>query len=315
MNWWEPLISLGSAILGAFVGGFFVHRLTMLREAIGARRTQRIAFLLDAYRKLIDASERDPLTPQRRDNLEGALADVMLLGGVQEIRAANRFQQDFVGRNNSSLMPVIESLRKSLREELDLPEVALPRQFNFRLKLKDDEGPVSHGNMPATEVDAILGDGANLLRQINNAQKSKTGRELTDVRRQQLADVYGRFAGVDHKCVLWVDDNEDWIQAERTMLEAAGVSTVWAPNTECALELLTGNNFQAIISDMARDEGAQEGFTLLDAVRQRGDSTPFIVYSGIDSSDFARAIQDRGGQGATNDPSRLFELVMNELSR
>ncbi|WP_238400221.1 hypothetical protein, partial [Kocuria marina] len=78
-----------------------------------------MTFLLDAYRKLIDASERDTLSSERRDNLEGALADVMLLGGQEEIQAAGRFQRDFVESKSSSLVPVIVSLRKSLRSELD----------------------------------------------------------------------------------------------------------------------------------------------------------------------------------------------------
>ena len=38
-------------------------------------------------------------------------------------------------------------------------------------------------------------------------------------------DAYERAAGIDFKCVLWVDDNERWIEYERAMLEAAGVST------------------------------------------------------------------------------------------
>lgn len=128
-------------------------------------------------------------------------------------------------------------------------------------------------------------------------------------------DAYERAAGIDFKCVLWVDDNERWIEYERAMLEAAGVSTVWVPSTERALELLTGNSFHTIISDMGRSEGPQEGFALLDAIRARGYQTPLIVYSGSDRSDHVRAVLDRGGQGATNDPSRLFELVMNEVSR
>ncbi len=306
---------MGSAILGAFAGGFVVHKLTLRREAVSARRTQRVTFLLDAYRKLIDASERDTLSSERRDNLEGALADVMLLGGQEEIQAAGRFQRDFVENKSSSLVPVIESLRKSLRSELDLPEIALPSQFNFRLHIEGEDehffGENGSGSMPS----ARAVDGADLLYRINTAQKARTGQDLTDERRTQLMDAYERAAGVDFKCVLWVDDNERWIEHERAMLEAAGVSTVWVPSTERALELLTGNAFHTIISDMGRAEGPQEGFALLDAIRERGDQTPLIVYSGSDRPDHVRAVLDRGGQGATNDPSRLFELVMNEVSR
>lgn len=271
-------------------------------------------FLLDAYRKLIDASERDVLSRQRRDNLEGALADVMLLGGQHEIQAADRFQRDFVEGNNSSMMPVIESLRKSLRSELDLPEIALPSRFNFRLRLDGEGEHLANGPRSGFVPSAHAVDTANLLHRINIAQKARTGRNLTDERQKQLIDVYNRVAGFDFKCVLWVDDNEEWVERERAMLEAAGVSAVWVPNTGRALELLTGNAFQAIISDVGRAEGPQEGFALLDAIRKRGDRTPLIVYSGSDRPDHARAVLDRGGQGATNDPSRLFELVMNEVS-
>lgn len=313
MTWWEPLIPLGSAILGAFVGGIVVHKLTLRREAVNARRTQRVSFLLDAYRKLIDASERDGLSAQRKDNLEAALADVMLLGGQDEMQATDRFQRDFVEGRSASLLPVIESLRKSLRSELDLPEIALPSQFNFRLYGEDDN--FSYEKDSGLVPSARVVDGANLLQKINSAQKAKTGQELTGKRREQLMDAYGQVAGGDCKRVLWVDDNPKWIEHERAMLEAAGVSIVWVPSTALALELLAENSFQAIISDMGRVEGPEEGFVLLDAIRRSGDRTPLIVYSGSGHSDHVQAVLDRGGQGATNDPSRLFELVMTEVSR
>lgn len=141
MNWWEPLIPLASAIVGALIGGVIVHKLTLRREALSARRDQRVSFLLDAYRKLIDASEREVLGPRRRDNLESALADIMLLGGAREIEATERFQLDFVEGRGSSLTPVIEALRNSLRMELGLPEVELPSRFNLRLQVDEDPQP------------------------------------------------------------------------------------------------------------------------------------------------------------------------------
>lgn len=139
MNWWEPLISLTSVLVGALVGGLVVHRFTLRRESLSARRTQRVAFLLDAYRKLIDASERDVLGEQRRDNLESALADIMLLGGVSEIEAAERFQYELAEGHGASLVPVIVALRASLRRELGIEAVKLPDKFNFRLNLDGDE--------------------------------------------------------------------------------------------------------------------------------------------------------------------------------
>ncbi|WP_454301246.1 hypothetical protein [Salana multivorans] len=149
MDWWQFLLSLFSVLAGAVVGGLVVHRLTLRRESLAARRTQRVAFLLDAYRKLIDASERDFLGADRRDNLESALADIMLLGGKGEIDATERFQQRFAEDGAASLMPVIVSLRASLRKELGLDVVDLPSRFNFRLALDGDPAPSRKGSAGA----------------------------------------------------------------------------------------------------------------------------------------------------------------------
>lgn len=138
MTSWEPFVPVVTAILGAVVGGVVVHRLTLKRESLSARRSQKVSFLPDAYRKLIDASEHEVLSPTRRDNLESAFADIMLMGGAPEIEATQRFQLDFVEGKSVSLIPVIEALCNSLRNELGLSEVKLPQRFNLRLHLNED---------------------------------------------------------------------------------------------------------------------------------------------------------------------------------
>lgn len=141
MNWWTVLGSAVSALVGAIGGGLLVHWLTLRREVVAARRTQRVAFLLDAYRKLIDASERETLGPERRDNLESALADIVLLGGKREIDEASKFMQAFARDGGASMTPVIDALRDSLRTELALQSVAMPKLFNLRLYLDSDDRP------------------------------------------------------------------------------------------------------------------------------------------------------------------------------
>ena len=44
------LISLPSAVVGAMVGGFLVHKLTMSRELVADRRAKRTDYLISAYR-------------------------------------------------------------------------------------------------------------------------------------------------------------------------------------------------------------------------------------------------------------------------
>ena len=152
-----------------------------------------------------------------------------------------------------------------------------------------------------------------IKRLLNAVQASKTNSPLSP---ERTADALAAYAEANKgaKQILWVDDNVEWIQMERETLEAAGVATVWAPSTQRALDLLTGNSFSVVVTDMKRSEGEKEGYALLEAMRARGDDTPVIVYSSSCHPDHIAQVVDHGGQGATNDPAELFELVMKELS-
>lgn len=130
------IFSLLSAILGAVIGGFVAHRLTVKREVDNARRNQRIDFLLSAYRRLINSSNRGRnLSQEYRDDLESALSDIILLGGHKEIEAAQDFMKEMNEGNSGSLDPVIETLRNSLRSELGLEQTVLPKPHTLRIKL------------------------------------------------------------------------------------------------------------------------------------------------------------------------------------
>ncbi|OFK72162.1 hypothetical protein HMPREF2609_10265 [Rothia sp. HMSC058E10] len=129
------IFSLLSAILGAVIGGFVAHRLTVKREVDNARRNQRIDFLLSAYRRLINSSNRGRnLSQEYRDDLESALSDIILLGGHKEIEAAQDFMKEMNEGNSGSLDPVIETLRNSLRSELGLEQTVLPKPHTLRIK-------------------------------------------------------------------------------------------------------------------------------------------------------------------------------------
>ena len=65
-------------------------------------------------------------------------SDIMLLGGKEEIDAASKFMVQFEETTEGSLGPVIFALRKSLRNEIGLNDVPMPRPYNLRLHLNDD---------------------------------------------------------------------------------------------------------------------------------------------------------------------------------
>ncbi len=143
----------------------------------------------------------------------------------------------------------------------------------------------------------------------------RTGKSLTGDRRERALAVASSSDLISkaHQ-ILWVDDHRDWVQYERQVLAEMGILSVWVQNTTAAMGVLQGNDFAAVITDMGRAEGDREGFALLGAMRDAGMTNPVFVYSSSDRPEDIQAVLDSGGQGATNDPSRLFQLVVQELA-
>jgi CheY-like chemotaxis protein len=113
--------------------------------------------------------------------------------------------------------------------------------------------------------------------------------------------------------VLWVDDRPDNNVYERRAFESVGLRLTLARSTNEALDLLKGNKYAAIISDMGRREGNREGYVLLDAIRRQGNLTPFIIYAGSNLPEHNEETLKHGGQGTTNHPQELFQIVMKAI--
>lgn len=114
--------------------------------------------------------------------------------------------------------------------------------------------------------------------------------------------------------VLWVDDRPDNNIYERQAFQAQGIEFSLALSTNEALDILKTNKFAAIISDMGRKEGPQEGYVLLDKLRSLGDTTPFVIYAGSNLPEHKRQAREHGAIGSTNRADELFQLVMGAIS-
>ena len=115
--------------------------------------------------------------------------------------------------------------------------------------------------------------------------------------------------------VLWVDDIPENNVYERRALEAVGIRFVLSTTTEDALGKTLRSSYAAIISDMGRPPDHRAGYTLLDALRQRGDRTPFIIYAGSRSPEHNAEARKHGALGYTNRPQELFQLVVPAIVR
>lgn len=114
--------------------------------------------------------------------------------------------------------------------------------------------------------------------------------------------------------VLWVDDRPENNVYERQAFEAQGMEFSLALSTNEAIELLKSNKFAAIISDMGRKEGEQEGYVLLEKLRSSGNKTPFIIYAGSNLPEHKKLAREHGAFGSTNRAEELFQLVMSAVT-
>ena len=115
------------------------------------------------------------------------------------------------------------------------------------------------------------------------------------------------------KLVLWVDDRPDNNVIERQSMSAYNIDFVLARSTGQALAELKKQQFSVIISDMGRPPDSQAGYTLLDAVRESGDQTPYFIYAGSRAARHIAEALNRGAQGATNRGDELIHMVLQSL--
>ena len=128
------LLSLLVTVVLAVGGWYAVHRLSMNRDQENKRRELRIQYLLEAYRRLENSSNRPDLSAYARD-LESALTDIQLLGSKGQVQLAHEFAVSMAKDRTASLDPLVANLRSELRRELGLE--ALPdRIIVFRHESK-----------------------------------------------------------------------------------------------------------------------------------------------------------------------------------
>lgn len=115
--------------------------------------------------------------------------------------------------------------------------------------------------------------------------------------------------------ILWVDDRPEFNVYERRELEYYGLDFTLSLSTQQALSELRKDKFSLIISDMGRREGFEEGYKLLKEVRKFDQKIPFIIYTGYTKVEHITKVINCGGQGYTNDPMELVDLVLTNLLR
>ena len=121
MNW-ELFAQLVVTFVVAAFGWWAGHYFSAKRDVANERRKLRISYLLEAYRKLEGASNRDDMKAYW-PNFESAIADIQLLGSAHQVALARQFSIGMAKNRTASLDDLIFDLRQSLRSELQLDPI------------------------------------------------------------------------------------------------------------------------------------------------------------------------------------------------
>ena len=112
--------------------------------------------------------------------------------------------------------------------------------------------------------------------------------------------------------ILWLDDAPARSAKEAEIFTSLGAGVTRARTTEEAVKRLKGEDFDLIISDIARGDTPDAGVRALPRLRRLAPSTPVIFYVGTLRPDLG---PPPGAFGITNDPEELVHLVFDALER
>jgi hypothetical protein len=120
---WKLFAQLLMTFVVAALGWWAAHYLSARRDLANERRKLRITYLVEAYRRLESASNRDDMT-SHWVNFETAIADIQLFGSPHQVTLARQFARAFARDKTAPLDELIFDLRQSLRSELQLEPVS-----------------------------------------------------------------------------------------------------------------------------------------------------------------------------------------------
>jgi len=237
--------------------------------------------------------------------------------------------------------PIIVYLAESSLTEADLPPIVHGDVWERRIarvaarakelaaadsraeETSDNKKSSLIANMTAAQLERIIVGAVSLAaataKESHGAMVEEIGRAATGAATSVAEGLKEAQQTVDasrtdwRKKILWVDDRPDNNIYERRAFESLGIEFTLALSTQEALELTAKERFGVILSDMGRKEGPREGYALLDALRSRGDKTPFFIYAGSNLPRHKRETDEHGGQGCTNNAQELFEMVRQVL--
>ena len=121
---WDKLFPLLLTAVIGLGGYYFVDSLAAKRDRANKRRDLRTEYLISAFRKLANASERHHKPgSQYLADIETAMADIQLFGRDSQIEKANETMDKLQQGENGLVNELLRDLRNDLRKEMDLSRI------------------------------------------------------------------------------------------------------------------------------------------------------------------------------------------------
>ena len=121
-------ITLLISSLIVITGWFIAHRFASRRDHENKKRELRLEYLINAYRSLGMAAARSPNSEYFK-SLESGFHDVQLFGNQEQLRFLEEIFESHAKSGGADLEPLLNSLRKELRELLGLSEAEMSLRF------------------------------------------------------------------------------------------------------------------------------------------------------------------------------------------
>lgn len=118
-----PLLGPMIAALVVVIGWYVVHRSNMARDRANKRHDMIVEYLLEAYRRLEKAANREDKTEEQAVAFESAVADIQLLGSPDQITKTVEYLEAHASVGGGTIDNVLSLLRDDLRKELGLSRV------------------------------------------------------------------------------------------------------------------------------------------------------------------------------------------------
>jgi CheY-like chemotaxis protein len=96
-------------------------------------------------------------------------------------------------------------------------------------------------------------------------------------------------------------------------MQTLGMTVTTSLSTGDALKRLKATNFDVVISNFNRPHESAAAYNLLETMRARNDTTPFIIYTVSVRPEHVEEAKNRGALGCTSRPQELLDLVIKAL--